>query len=84
MTQAMTQDCIQIWQFEHAPQDLRSMHTGPGIPDWLVLIPASLRSSGFEEWLHERKAVAANRYKTDVADIVYIGWNKVGRGRVAP
>lgn len=72
----MIQERIQVWPFDHAPRDLRKMHTGHDAPEWLLLIPASLRHRRFEDWIRNRKSLNVRQYNTELGDIVYIGSNR--------
>ena len=60
------------WRFADAPVTLRSLHCGPEIPEWLVLVPAALRSADLHEIIMQRSKQVA-LYETAEGDAVYVG-----------
>ena len=67
-------DRLMVWRFADAPEALRSLHRGPDIPEWLVLIPRALDGADLDAAiLQGAKPGHTARYETPEGDIVYVG-----------
>ena len=69
----MKLDRLMMWRFADSPKALRSLHRGPGTPEWLVFIPRALSGIDLDEAIllpAEPGKVA--RYETPKG-VVYIG-----------
>jgi hypothetical protein len=60
------------WRFASAPATLKSLHHGPGTPDWLVLVPSALGGADLHEAIMQGSKQVA-RYDTPDGDSVYVG-----------
>ena len=73
-------DRLMVWRFPAAPESLRSLHVGPGTPEWLVLVPASLSGTDIDEAiLRGSKPGEVARYVTPDGDIVYTGTSQLNQ-----
>ena len=68
----MKSDRLPTWRFAAAPATLRSLHRGPEIPDWLVLVPSALHGADLHAAIMQGSK-QVTRYETPDGDAVYVG-----------
>lgn len=70
------QDCIRVWKFSDAPQELRGlMHRG-GDENWIAVVPATYEARHYVDWLDDGK-FGPNVDSTKLADgsTVYLAYH---------
>lgn len=45
------QDCIRVWTFADAPQELRALMGRGGNENWIAVVPATYEDRHYVEWL---------------------------------
>jgi hypothetical protein len=71
-------DLLMTWRFPDAPAKLKSLHCGPEIPEWLVLVPSAMSGPDLHEAIMGRsKPGQVARYETPDGDIVYVGTSEL-------
>lgn len=45
------QDCVRVWTFADAPQELRALMQRGGDEDWIAVVPATYQERHYVDWL---------------------------------
>jgi hypothetical protein len=65
---------ISIWAFGAAPDDLRKLHTGDTVPEWVALVPKGVHGAHIDEAIRGQGSLVF-RHETAEGDSVYMGLN---------
>jgi hypothetical protein len=73
----MTLEHIKVWKFDDAPAELKIGCRSGKRPQWLVLVPRSIKGSDLDEAIQARSEVESLfTYQTASGDVIYVGSEK--------
>jgi hypothetical protein len=74
---AMTLEHIKVWRFDDAPAELKVGCRSGKRPQWLALVPRSIKGSDLDEAIQARSEVESLFiHQTASGDVIYIGSGK--------
>lgn len=71
----MANDCVRVWRFYDAPEELKELSEHGGDEDWLALIPPSMAEDYFA-WMEDGSAFgccSVSEHKLADGSLVKIG-----------
>lgn len=74
----MDSDFLRVWKFDDAPAALKAGFGSSGHPQWLALVPRSIKGPDLDEAIrsHSELETLLTR-ETEAGDIVYVGSARV-------